>query len=131
MFSWDFFISIDFCFDIKLTTKEYASEITWSFGNWCNNSQQYQNNRDYSQTCCISTVPDWQHELKCIDSVGDGWHGAFITIDGRNFCDDFSAGYEKIAAVEANPSKHKLYTNFQNFQSMLLMIDKSLFLTYP
>ena len=42
-----------------------------------------------------------------MDSHGDGWHGAFITINDRRYCEDFY-GNEKIAIIEANPSKNLL-----------------------
>jgi hypothetical protein len=28
--------------------------------------------------------------LRCIDSYGDGWHGATVTINGFNYCGDFT-----------------------------------------
>ena len=43
-----------------------------------------------------------------MDSHGDGWHGAFITINERRYCEDFY-GSESIAVIEANPSKHLLF----------------------
>ena len=35
----------------------------------------------------------------------NGWHGAFITINGARYCEDFTMGKEKIVYIEANPSK--------------------------
>ena len=96
---------IDVCIEIKLTTRLFASEISWTFANICNSNQQYQDNQEYSQTCCIRTIYDWEHELKCTDTHGDGWHDAYITINGRRYCEDFLHGEEKTAIIEANPSK--------------------------
>ena len=39
-----------------------------------------------------------------MDSFGDGWNGAFITINGVNYCEDL-VGNEKIVYIESNPSK--------------------------
>ena len=100
---------IDVCIDVKLITKELASEISWSLGSCNSNRQQYENNREYIQTCCFSTSPSkWTYDLRCMDSHGDGWHGAFITINERRYCEDFY-GSEKIAVIEANPSKNLLF----------------------
>ena len=100
---------IDVCIDVTLTTKGVASEISWSFGA-CDSNQQYQDNKEYHQTCCFLTSPTaWLFDLKCKDSHGDGWNGAFITINGRKFCEEFSNGFEIITYVEANPSKYKCF----------------------
>ena len=40
-----------------------------------------------------------------MDNNNDGWHGAFITINGVNYCEDL-VGNEKIVYIEANPSKY-------------------------
>ena len=98
--------SIDVCIEIKLTTRVFASEISWSFGLWCNSSQQYQDHQEVTQTCCFKSISDWKHELVCKDSNNDGWNGAYISINGRKFCDDFLEGHEKEAIVEAKPSKN-------------------------
>ena len=98
----------DVSIEVKLTTKRYASggEISWSFGT-CNNNQQYQDNQEYNQQCHFSTSPsNWVYKLKCMDNRNDGWHGAFITINGVNYCEDFSNGNEKIFYIEANASKY-------------------------
>ena len=40
--------------------------------------------------------------LHCNDSYGDGWDGAFITINGVNYCDDFLDGSEQIETLPCN-----------------------------
>lgn len=94
----------DVSIEVKLTTKGWGNEISWSFGN-CNNDQQYGDNQEYNQQCHFSTSPsNWVYKLKCMDSVNNGWHGAFITINGVNYCEDLVRN-EKIVYIEANPSK--------------------------
>ena len=39
------------------------------------------------------TLDDGSYTLNCIDSYGDGWHGGFMTIDGKKFCEDFRNGH--------------------------------------
>ena len=100
-------IFIDVCIDVELTTKTLASEISWSFGSCISNVTEYKDNKMYSQTCCFSTSrSNWRYELQCKDSGEDGWDGAFITINGRKYCEDFTDWNEKIALVEAKPSKN-------------------------
>ena len=30
-----------------------------------------------------------KYKIHCKDSYGDGWHGGFLTIDGKSYCEDF------------------------------------------
>ena len=63
-----------------------------------------------------------------MDNNNDGWHGAFITINGVNYCEDFANGNEKIVYIEANPSKDVdvwfliffIYINIKIFVKSLL-----------
>ena len=48
------------------------------------------------------------YELKCKNRGGYGWSGGFITINGKDYCGDYSGvglAQEKTVYVEANPSK--------------------------
>ena len=87
---------------IKLTTKLHASEISWTYGNCNSSTGKYLNNREYHQTCCNRIASTTPIELKCLDSNNDGWSGAFITINNRTYCEDFSEGNEKVVTT---PSK--------------------------
>ena len=63
------------CIEVKLTTDVYADadakDISWSFGpcdsdRQPNGEQEYEDHKEYSQTCCFNTAPDnWVFELKC------------------------------------------------------------------
>ena len=87
-----------------------ADDISWSLGSCLSNrgnpgQSDYQNNQEYNQQCHFNTSPsNWVYKLTCMDSFGDGWHGAFITINGVNYCEDL-VGNEKIVYIEPNPSK--------------------------
>ena len=108
-----------------MTTKGLASEISWSFG-LCDSNQQYQDYKEYRQTCCFLTSPTaWLFDLKCKDSHGDGWNGAFITINGRKYCEEFSNGPEMITHVEANPSKYEC------FKDLLLCLKLVIYYNQP
>ena len=103
--------------DVKLTTTGLewwqAQDISWSLGSCQSNrgnpgQSDYQGDQEYNQQCHFSTSPtNWVFRLTCKEATsGDGWGGAFITINGVNYCEDFLGGYEKIFYLEANPSKY-------------------------
>ena len=76
------------CFEVKTTTKSYGDEISWLIGS-CASNNGYGNNQEYTQQCCL---PFGTYNLKCTDSYGDGWHGAYIMVDGTKYCESFSSG---------------------------------------
>ena len=102
--------------DVKLTTTGVldwiADDISWSLGSCQSNrgnpgQSDYQGNQEYNQQCHFSTSPtNWVFRLTCKNTDGWGWGGAFITINGVNYCEDFLDGREKIVYIEANPSKY-------------------------
>ena len=79
----------------------YGLEISWSLGS-CSSSQSYSNNRLYNDVCCVSTG---MHTLKCKDSYGDGWQGAFIDIQDIRYCENFVGGFEKSIQVSIGAGK--------------------------
>ena len=89
--------------------------IRWSFGS-CNSSrqpnsdQEYENNKEYDQTCCFYTSPNhWVYELICEHWMGNGWGNGFIIIQGRRYCDNFKTGFVEYNFVEETPSKFFVY----------------------
>ena len=85
-----------------LTTKLHASEISWTYGSCNSSTEKYLNNEKYLQICCNRIASATPIELKCMDSNNDGWHGAFIRINNRKYCEDFLEGNEKVVTT---PSK--------------------------
>ena len=83
------------CFDVMLSTNSYGNENSWSLGS-CTSSQAYTSNSFFSQQCCVSPG---DHTLTCTDSYGDGWHGGFIEIGGKRYCEDFTSGGEKTTII--------------------------------
>jgi len=79
------------CFDVKLTTVSYGSEISWSLGS-CQGNGGYGNNGEYTEQCCLEPG---NYNLECKDSYGDGWHGGYIEVNGKKYCESFSSGSEK------------------------------------
>jgi len=83
----------DQCTDytIELHTSVWASEISWHmFGSWhCNAYGWHEDGQVHTTDCCLD---DGMYTLKCMDSFGDGWHGAYLLIDGIKYCEDFTDG---------------------------------------
>ena len=88
------------CFPVKLTTKTWANEISWSIGT-CSSDQVYKNQKEYVKECCVLSG---DYTLKCKDSYGDGWHGGSIEIYGKSYCDDFKSGREATATLKITSS---------------------------
>ena len=89
-----------------------AKDISWSFGP-ChsdrkpNGELEYEDLKEYNQTCCFNTSPDnWVFELTCKESEGKGWKNGFITINNQRYCTNYGNGFVKTEYVEANPSKY-------------------------
>ena len=89
-----------------MKTIEYANEIGWSIGcnspkdcHVCKGNGNYGNNKEYVQECCIpqNSFEDLvgineEFVATCLDTYGDGWHGAYLEIDGNRYCDQFTDG---------------------------------------
>ena len=87
---------------MKLTTSIYADEIEWSIGcispegcheYECRNNGNYDNNETYNRKCCLPVGnDDDDFVITCKDTYGDGWHGAYLQINEKNYCEKFSTG---------------------------------------
>ena len=90
-----FQIGSENCFQIKIQTKVYAWENTWSLGT-CGSNREYISNVDYTETCCLDPG---QYHLSCNDNGKDGWHGGFIEIQGTRYCQDFANGKQQVHII--------------------------------
>ena len=89
------------CFDVSLTTKAYAYEVSWSLGSCAslyntNTGLQYTDNKVFSEQCCLSAG---EYTLECKDSYGDGWDGGFVEIQGTRYCDKFLSGFSTTTPI--------------------------------
>ena len=75
---------------MKLTTKSYGLEISWTLGS-CTSEGGYDDDNEYVEQCCLSPG---SYNLKCKDSAGDGWQGGYIEVDGAIYCGSFTSGSE-------------------------------------
>ena len=90
-----FQIGSENCFQIKIQTKVYAWENTWSLGT-CGSNREYISNVDYTETCCLDPG---QYHLRCNDNGQDGWHGGFIEIQGTRYCQEFTNGKQQVQTI--------------------------------
>merc|ERR1719160_904776 len=79
---------------VEMTTQTWGSEITWTLGD-CSGGP-YDWDSTVTEDCCLTAG---EYTLECIDSFGDGWHGATITIDDTTYCGDFTSGYSQTETV--------------------------------
>ena len=49
------------------------------------------------------------YELTCKDKYGDGWHGGYVEIQGKKYCEKFSNGKIKKKQVTITGSCTLLY----------------------
>ena len=84
------------CFEVKLTTTIYGSEISWSLGSCESDGRSYGNNGEYTQQCCL--MPG-RYNLACKDSYGDGWQGGYIEVDGIKYCESFTSGIDDTSVI--------------------------------
>ena len=89
------FYFLDQCFTVKTVTKIWANEITWNIGGTCNSKDlgKYQNNKEDTDQCCFAAGQD-KFAITCKDSYGDGWHGGYLEINGKQYCANFGSGTE-------------------------------------
>ena len=82
-------------FNVSLTSKHWASEISWTLGD-CSIETVYENHDTHEGEC---SLPSGQYTLVCKDSYGDGWHGGFIMISGKTYCETFDSGFSETHEV--------------------------------
>jgi hypothetical protein len=88
------------CMNITVSTQSYGTEVSWTLtdetGSFCAGSEYSDGLSNTSTTCCLNFG---RYVVSCMDSYGDGWNGAVISIDGANYCDDFIWGHKWTANV--------------------------------
>ena len=87
---------------MKTVTKTWAREITWNIGGTCNSKDlgKYKDYQEDTQQCCVKD--NNKFVITCKDSYGDGWHNGYLEINGKKYCDKFSAGNKFLAELKAS-----------------------------
>ena len=105
----------DDCFNVTLTTQKYGRDISWSVGT-CTSNRCYRCNQSYTdyslftQECCIGNGTT-DALITCTDGYGDGWDGAYIEINGQQYCENFTTGFEQTETLSIPQAGEILYFN--------------------
>ena len=86
---------------MTLTTQTWASEISVKIDGVAITSGTLGDFQTYTYWRCLTPG---SHVLVLMDSVGDGWHGAYVTINGVNYGMSFTAGYSQTHTFHVGPS---------------------------
>ena len=120
---------LNVCFDVLIQTQQWGHEMQWNIkglqtSTSCESDQVYENGQTYVQRCCLPTR-ETEFQLTCIDTFGDGWHGANFQIIGKHgsfgqpYCQNFKG--DQMSVMVPNPAKKdcengkntKLYLSFE------------------
>jgi len=93
----------DLCFVVKTVPKYYAVEITWNIGGTCDSKDEYDNYKEDTQKCCVAK-DQGEITITCKDSYGDGWHGGYLEINEKRYCENFSDGDELLVKLNLDNS---------------------------
>ena len=84
---------------MKTITQTWGVEITWTIGGTCDSKDGYENYKEDMQQCCVKDND--KIVITCKDSLGDGWHGGYLEINGKKYCEHFSFGKEFLDELSA------------------------------
>ena len=98
---------LNVCLDVMTHTSDWGHEIKWKIKGTstmasCESNTEYENGQIYTQNCCLPVKED-EFDLTCIDSFGDGWHGAHLEIDGKSYCKNLKGDH--MTVIVPNPAK--------------------------
>ena len=57
----------------------------------------------YTEECCLDAG---KYTLNCDDSYKDGWHGGFIEIQGKQYCEDLTQGHQQDVSDGSIPDRN-------------------------
>ena len=88
--------------NVSITTVYWASEVKFEILDdagkvVCSGGPYPDNGKTYPIDGC--TLPQ-KITIKCIDTCGDGWHGGYIQIGEKKYCEDFRTGLLKVVPLE-------------------------------
>jgi len=77
---------------VTMHTRRWGNEISWRIENSGCSGGAIRDHTSQTYDCCL---PEGNFQVVCMDTWGDGWHGGYLEIDGRNYCQSFGTGHEK------------------------------------
>ena len=123
------FTESQYCFDVQTVAKSYGSENSWNIGckygtcQGCVNNVEFDYKGKYYQRCCLPSNQE-AYNIHCYDSLGDGWHGGYLEINGIKYCDNDWNGYVVNGTMtNSNIGRNVLYeaNNFKiNINTILI-----------
>ena len=85
------------CFNVTITTRKWGHENSWTLGTCASDDLGYKEDQVYTEECCLAAG---KYTLTCDDTYKDGWHGGFITIQGKQYCEDFTDGHQQAQDID-------------------------------
>ena len=87
---------------MTLAIQTWANEISVKIDGVAITSGTLADYQTYTYSRCLTPG---SHTLVLIDSAGDGWHGAYVTINGINYGTTFTAGYTQTHTFHVGPDR--------------------------
>merc|ERR1719204_1476531 len=82
------------CFQVTFTSGSWDSEVRWHVESYLSNTEVCSKG---DTECCGEKG---QFAVICEDTYGDGWNGYRLYFDGKEVCEDFTAGSYKESIIE-------------------------------
>ena len=86
----------------------------------CKSNGGYEDFTNYTQECCYSMEAE-DFVVTCTDSYGDGWHGAYLAINGQRYCEGFADGDEFLGIMTQKKSDSGSLISLDDFGLAVLM----------
>ena len=94
-----------------MCTARWGNEVSWKIVDKdgmtvCASREagSYKNHRNHhAEKCTIAptSLSNFEpYKLVCEDTYGDGWNGGHLTMQGNNYCEDFTSGKIKEVNLE-------------------------------
>ena len=85
--------------------------MSWSYGS-CTGRDfgKYEKPIVYQKVC---SQPEGTYPVICKDTYGDGWHGGYLEIDGKKYCQEFKSGYEQMEVIGKEKLHYIIRKSFQ------------------
>ena len=93
------------CLDVKVQMS-VGEEVSWKLGSKTFGPYNEIEIGIVSEEVCIQRGT---HKLVCNDTAGDGWHGGYIEIDNKRYCDNFTSGSDMTIEVTIGDKGNALY----------------------
>ena len=76
------------CLNVKVQMS-VGMEVSWRLGSKMFGPYNEIEIGTVNEEVCIQ---QGTHKLVCNDAAGDGWHGGYIEIENKRYCDNFTSG---------------------------------------